>query len=108
MIVDLRTYTLHPGRLADYLDLYFREGYPVHISYVGEPKGYFTSEIGELNQVVHLWGFESLADREQRRAALERDPAWIAYRKAMWKAGTVQRQENKILRALDLPRAMPH
>ena len=35
MIVDLRTYTLRPGGLAPYLDLYRREGYPVHTSHVG-------------------------------------------------------------------------
>lgn len=102
MIVDLRTYTLRPGGLAPYLDLYRREGYAVHTSHVGAPLGYYATEIGELNQVVHLWGFESLADRERRRAGLEADPRWMGYRQQMWDAGNVQRQENKILRAINV------
>ena len=100
MIVDLRTYTLRPGGLSPYLDLYVREGFPVHTSHVGPPLGYYATEIGELNQVVHLWGYESLADREQRRAALDADPRWMSYREKMWAAGNVVRQENKILRSL--------
>ena len=102
MIVDLRTYTLRPGGLSPYLDLYVREGFPVHTSHVGPPLGYYATEIGELNQVVHLWGYESLADREQRRAALDADPRWMSYREKMWAAGNVVRQENKILRSLSV------
>jgi len=41
--------------------------------------GYFQSESGELNRIVHLWGFDSAADRETRRAALAADPDWIAF-----------------------------
>ena len=80
MIVDLRTYTLVPGRLKAYLELYEKEGLPIQIRHVGKPIGFFTTEIGTLNQVVHLWGYQSLADRERRRAALESDPDWIANR----------------------------
>jgi NIPSNAP len=43
--------------------------------------GYFHTEIGELNQVVHLWGYESLAERERRRALLAADPEWQEYLK---------------------------
>jgi hypothetical protein len=102
MIVDLRTYTLRPGRLRPYLDLYRRIGFPIHRQHVGDPIGYFTSEIGELNQVVHLWGYDSLADRETKRAALEADSGWMRYREAMWEEGNVVRQENRILRAVNL------
>jgi hypothetical protein len=105
MIVDMRTYTLRPGGLQPYLQLYRRLGFPVHREYVGEPIGYYSSEIGALNQVVHLWGYDSLGDREAKRAALEKDPRWIGYRKAMWEEGNVIRQENRILRAIDLSAA---
>jgi len=99
MIVDLRTYTLVPGRLAAYLELYEKEGLPAQIRHLGKLIGYFTTEIGPLNQVVHLWGYESLADRDKRRAALELDPEWIAYRKKSAGLGNVQHQENKILKS---------
>ena len=60
MIIDLRTYTVAPGKVAAYLDLYEREGYPIHCRHQGEPLGYYLSEIGTLNQVVHIWKYESM------------------------------------------------
>ncbi len=99
MIFDLRTYTLVPGRLKAFLALYESEGLPVQRRHQGEPVGYFTTEIGTNNQVVHLWGYESLADREVRRAALEADPDWVAYRVKSGATGNVQHQENKILKS---------
>lgn len=101
MIVDLRTYTLTPGRMAQYLERYRTHGYPVHTEHVGQPLAYMTSEIGGLNQVVHLWRYDSLADREQKRERLERDERWMRYRKAMWEAGDLQHQTNSILRLVE-------
>jgi hypothetical protein len=34
-----------------------------------------------LTQVVHLWQYESLADREPRGDAMEAHPEWQAYRR---------------------------
>jgi hypothetical protein len=99
MIVDLRTYTMVPGRLASFLDLYEKEGLPIQIKHLGKPIGYFATEVGTLNQVVHLWGYASMAEREQRRTAMEKDPDWIAYRKKSSAAGNIQHQENKILKS---------
>jgi hypothetical protein len=98
MIIDHRTYTVHPGRMADLLKLYEAEGLPVQSKYLGQPHGWYVSmDIGALNQVVHMWKYADLADREQRRAQLAKDPAWGAYlAKAM---PLIQHMENKILRA---------
>lgn len=97
MIVDLRTYTLRMGTLRGFLEQYAREGYAVQCEHLGEPVGYFTTEVGELAEIVHLWKYESMADREARRARLEADPRWNAYRAA---AGDVLiSQRNSILRS---------
>jgi hypothetical protein len=98
MIVDLRTYTMVPGRLKAFLELYEREGFPVQVKHQGLPMGYYVTEVGTNNQVVHLWRYESMADRERRRDALEKDPEWIAYRARSAAAGNVQHQENKLLK----------
>ena len=97
MIVDIRTYTMVPGRLQRFLELYEAEGLPVQTRHQGEPIGYFVTEIGPNNQVVHLWGYENLADRATRRAAMVEDPAWIAYRAKSAQEGNVQHQKNKIV-----------
>ena len=46
---------------------------------MGNLIGYFHTEIGELNKIVQLWGYDSLAEREKRRKALFADPDWLAY-----------------------------
>ena len=79
MIVDVRTYSITPRKMAAYLELFEAYALPVQRKYIGEPLGYFVTEHGALNQVVHLWGFESLADMETKRAARNADPAWADY-----------------------------
>lgn len=101
MIVDMRTYTVPVGLLGEFLALYAKEGLPVQARHLGEPMGYFTTEVGELGQVVHLWGYADHADRDARRAALEADPAWRAYRAKAGAGGHVVRQVNAILRPVD-------
>jgi len=97
MILDHRTYTLHPGRLADLVKLYESEGWPIQTQHLGTPYGWFVShDIGALNQIVHIWRYADLGDRERRRAALAADPRWHAY---LAKASPmIQTMENKILR----------
>jgi hypothetical protein len=65
--------------------------------HVGDPLGYFISEVGTLNQVVHLWGYKDAADRFTRRAAMEADPDWTAYKKMTAEGRYIQQQENQLL-----------
>ena len=101
MIVDQRTYTIQIGLLHDFLALYAAEGLAVQTEHLGAPLGYYTTEIGNVNQVVHLWGYTDMADREKRRAALEADPRWLAYRRKAGAAGQVLTQHNTILKSVD-------
>ncbi len=96
MIVDHRTYTLRPGTIKDYLALYEEKGFPVQTRHLGEPLGWYVSmDIGPLNQIVHLWAYEDLADRARRRAALQADPEWQAF--IAEGAKMIVHMENKIL-----------
>lgn len=107
MIVDLRTYTIRIGAMREFLALYASEGLPVQTQHLGAPLGYYTTEVGELGQVVHLWGYADMADRERRRAALEADPRWLAYRGKAASLGQVARQVNSILKAVDFTAFAP-
>ena len=101
MIFDLRTYTIRIGAMHDFLELYAREGLEPQTQHLGPPVGYCTTEVGELSQVVHFWQYADMADRERRRAALESDPRWLAYRAKSSSQGHVVRQENTLLKAVD-------
>ena len=97
MIFDLRTYTLRTGTVRAFLKQYEEEGYAIQCEHLGEPIAWFTTEVGDLNEIVHLWKYADMADREARRAALEQDPRWNAYRS---RAGdVVLAQRNSILRS---------
>ena len=81
MIFDLRIYTLHPGRLPAWLKMYGQYGHATQVKHCGEPVFYSTTEVGTLNQVVHVWQYKSQADREKRRNALMKDPKFQDYLK---------------------------
>lgn len=100
MIVELRTYTVKPLRTPDFLQLYERAALPLQKKYLGQLVGFFVSELGPLNQVVHLWAFESLAERERRRQEMEADPGWALYRQALRELDVILEQESKILKSV--------
>lgn len=96
MIIDHRTYVTQHGRLQEFIDRYEKMALGVQQHYLERLVGYFVTDIGPLNQVVHLWAYDSLDDRDDRRSRMEKDPAWKAFKTA--NAGTFQSQENKILK----------
>ena len=79
MIVELRDYTLVTGKLAEFVKRTEETGIKIQAPILGNLLGWFTSEIGELNHAVHLWGYDSYAERERRRAELYRSKEWLAF-----------------------------
>ncbi len=96
MIYEMRTYRLRTGTLPAYLKLVEEEGIAIQRSHLGELVGYFYSDIGPLNQIVHLWAFTSLDDRETRRSALAGDPRWQLFAPKI--QALIEVMENKILK----------
>lgn len=78
MIIEQRTYTVHPGKVPEYLALYEKEGLSVQTRHLPKMLGYFYTEIGDLNQIIHMWGYETLDHRTECRAKLVADPDWQA------------------------------
>ena len=79
MIVEMRTYLLQPGTVPLYFKLYQAEGLETQTRILGRLLGYYATEVGPLNQVVHLWGYDSFEERMKRRSALFADAGWLAY-----------------------------
>ncbi len=101
MIVDVRTYTCRPGQLAPWVELYKTDGWPLQKRYLGRCLGWYTSVEGRLNTIVHLWAYDSQADREARRAAMYKDPAWKTFIEKSAKLGAMMAQENSIMAPVD-------
>ena len=80
MIVEMREYTLIPGKVPEYFELYAAEGMAIQREILGRNLGYYSTEVGpSINQVVHLWAYDSLDDRAARRKQLQAHPGWQAY-----------------------------
>ena len=46
MIVEMREYTLHPGKVPEYLRLYEDEGLEIQREILGRMLGYYSTEVG--------------------------------------------------------------
>src|SRR5439155_6839874 len=71
-LYEMRTYTLHVGKMAEAVKLYTELGYPA-LQKGGQDKklvGYFQADTGTLNQLIHLWQFNDDADRRAHWAAV--------------------------------------
>ncbi len=105
MIHELRTYTLIPGTQANYIPLFEDAWKRIRGDRHGKLEGYWSTESGTLNQVVHLWSFTDLAERQHARAELAKNEAWVGEYLAK-SLPLLLSQENKILSPI-LPLAPP-
>ena len=95
MIYEMRTYRMKAGSVPTYLKLVEDEGIAVQKNHLGQLVGYFSSEIGALNEIVHIWAYPDLNDRAERRARLAADPRWQGFLPKI--LALIETMENKIL-----------
>ena len=97
-IYEMRTYDLYVGKLAEAIEVYQTLGWPALKSHCdGKMVGYFTGDVGAMNQIVHLWKFEGDADRRRHWADVYANEAFMAFARKL--RPLVQTQENKLLLA---------
>lgn len=77
MIVEMRTYCLRLGSTSKYFQIYEEQGLEIQKQILGNLLGYYSVEIGSLNNVIHLWGYPSLDERTNRRRELYRNDDWL-------------------------------
>jgi len=95
MIVEQRTYRFKAGKVPAFMAVYEEKGLAIQKRILGNLLGYFVTEIGPLNETVHLWGYDSLDDRAARRAALMADEEWRSFLAEI--VSLLETQETKIL-----------
>jgi hypothetical protein len=74
MIVEMRTYTLQPGTLAE-VEKLFGEALPTREKH-GKLAAFWHTEVGPLNQIIHVWAYDNFAHRDQVRAASQKEAGW--------------------------------
>ncbi len=74
MIFEMRTYDLKPRSLPE-VEKRFGESYEKRRKY-SELAAFWHTEIGPLNQIIHVWPYQDLEERNRIRAASVKDGAW--------------------------------
>ena len=99
-LVDHRIYTIRPRKMGEFIEVFDRLAMPILLRTLGAPLGFWTSQVGPLNQFVHLWGYDSLADYEQRSLVRDTDPDFPAYLAAS--EHLIVAQETRLIRRATL------
>ena len=76
MVYDYRQYTFHSGGIPAYRAAVEELAVPIRRRHGVKLAGWFSSDLGELNQVVHIWAFENVKHLEEAKAAVAADPQW--------------------------------
>jgi hypothetical protein len=99
MIYELRIYRAMPGRLPALLSRFQDHTLRIWEKHGIRQAGFWTTLVGESNQeLTYLLAWESLAEREERWAAFQADPDWVATRKESEKDGPLVRDiRNQLL-----------
>ena len=80
-LFELRTYTLYVGKMGEVTKLFLEEGWPAleKGGFAKKLVGYFVTDVGTINQLVHLWRFEADADRRNHWSTLFADGPFMAF-----------------------------
>ena len=78
MIYEVRTYNLQPGSVPVYEEN-FAKALPAREK-LSKLSAFWHTEFGTLNQVIHVWPYESIEERASIRAEAEKVPEWVNFR----------------------------
>jgi hypothetical protein len=76
-LYELRWYRSHPGKIGEWIN-HIKGVMPVREKY-SKIVGLWQTEMGQLNEAVHLWSYHDLNERAAVRAKALQDPEWQAY-----------------------------
>lgn len=98
-IYELRTYSVTVGKMSEVTNLYSTLGWPALEAggFARNLVGYFTSDTGELHQLVHLWRFDGDDDRRAFWKRLFADKDFMAF--AVQLRPLIRTQANQLLLA---------
>jgi hypothetical protein len=102
MIYELRTYTLKAGTLGDVVKAASTVSLNIRGNDYGKLEGYWMTEIGPLNQVMHLWSYSDLNERARLRAELAKNARWNSEYIPLIRPNLV-RQDIRLLNAVKPP-----
>ena len=77
-IYEIRIYRCKPDEFQSFIKLVDSPEYAVRLQ-MSTPYGIWRTEIGELNQLFHIWGYDSLQNRADARKSLSDNEKWKSF-----------------------------
>ena len=74
MIVEMRTYRLKPRSLPE-VEKRIGEALPARVK-LSPLAGFWHTEVGPLNTIIHMWPYENTSERERIRAEAVKTKVW--------------------------------
>ena len=100
MIYDMRTYDIEMGKVSEYMAAVRDVALPVRESHGVKLTGWYFTDIGTLNRVVHIWAYRDYSHYEEAREAFRSDERWLnEYLPRV--RGMIVRQKNQMMRGAD-------
>ncbi|MFN8636123.1 MAG: NIPSNAP family protein [Chloroflexota bacterium] len=102
MIYELRTYTPITGAADPYLKLFREIGLQVRGDKYGRHVGTWKTEFGTVEQVVHLWSYADMTERDLLKDAVRvREPRWMGEYVPSIRTLMHPEQQSQIFRPID-------
>ena len=103
MVIDYRAYSFRPGTVHDFVRMFRERGLPIQNRILGPEvfAGLYTTEIGDVNEAIHLWRYRDAGERAERRALLYQDAEFMDYVREV--RPLIVRQDVRLLNVVDLP-----
>ncbi len=102
MLYELRTYTVKPGAVGDMVKAASTVSHDIRKNDYGKLEGYWFTEIGPLNQVLHLWSYGDFNERARLRGELSKNSRWNSEYLPLIRPLLI-RQEVRLLNAIRPP-----
>ena len=96
-IFELRTYTLHVGKLSAAIKIYENLGWPDLKKYKDNIIRYYVGDVGALNQIIHVWQFQDDNSRRELSKTIYSDKDFIKFASEF--RPLILTQENKLMTA---------
>ena len=74
MIFEMRTYLMKPGSIPKVEEL-FGAALPARTK-LSRLAGFWHTEVGTLNQIIHIWPYKDMAERDHIRAEAVKTGVW--------------------------------
>jgi hypothetical protein len=94
-LYELRTYNVIVGKMSEVVSHYKNEGWPALAKHPQKLVGYFTGDVGAINELIHVWKFDDDADRRAFWAGVYGDADFMAFAAKI--RPLIAQQQNKLM-----------